>query len=51
MKMKHLKWGVALVLSLAMATPLGFSMVHAQEESVELAEESPAVIKNEATEN
>ena len=51
MKMKHLKWGVALVLSLAMATPLGFSMVHAQEEFVELAEESPAVIKNEATEN
>ena len=51
MKMKHLKWGVALVLSLAIATPLGFSMVHAQEESVELAEESPAVIKNEATEN
>lgn len=35
MKMKHLKWGVALVLSLALAVPMGNYIVQAQEETVE----------------
>lgn len=49
MKMKHLKWSAALVLSLAMAIPLGSSVIQAQEESTEIIEEDQTTPENETT--
>lgn len=53
MKVKHLKWSAALMLSLTMAIPLGCSVTQAQEqeEPMELAEEDQVTTKNEETES
>lgn len=54
MKMKHLKWGVALVLSLALAVPMGNYIVQAQEETVEtegVQEEQSTKVKTQTSTN